>query len=372
VHAPLRSSPSTVEEGTADRTASGAASASGEQPGSRVARLAAEEQRRAVRAAQRLRILLATAACARRLGVSELSVAEIVDAGHVSRKTFYDLFESRQDCLLATFEEGVRRAAERVLPAYRGQESWRDAIRAGLCALLAFIEEEPALGGFCVIDALGAGDVVLRRRAEVLAAVANAVGGGREQARSSAGLAETTEEVIVGGALGVLHARLLADRSAAVSALSGELMAAIVRPYLGAGVAESELRRGAAAGGVQASAGGGTSESASVEERRARAAAEPLASLRIRWTYRTIAAIDAVAKHPGASNRTIGEAAGVTDPGRISKLLSRLRRLKLIENDGGPATAGLPNAWRLTERGERVVAQMSSRPRADPGGGRNR
>ena len=47
-------------------------------------------------------------------------------------------------------------------------------------------------------------------------------------------------------------------------------------------------------------------------------------------------------------------AARVSDQGQISKLLARLEGLGLLENTGGH-TQGVPNAWRLTPRGEEIV-----------------
>src|SRR6202167_4818861 len=51
--------------------------------------------------------------------------------------------------------------------------------RAGVRALLEFLDDEPGLGRLCVVDALGAGPMVLARRAQVVAALVDAVDRGR-------------------------------------------------------------------------------------------------------------------------------------------------------------------------------------------------
>jgi hypothetical protein len=61
-----------------------------------------------------------------------------------------------------------------------------------------------------------------------------------------------------------------------------------------------------------------------------------------------------IAAHPGASNREIAEGSGIIDQGQISKLLTRLARLKLIQNTGGGQEKGAANAWHLTGRGAEV------------------
>jgi DNA-binding MarR family transcriptional regulator len=94
-----------------------------------------------------------------------------------------------------------------------------------------------------------------------------------------------------------------------------------------------------------------------VEKRRSRKAPvskDPLRELDMRLTYRTVRVIVAVASSPEASNRLVGEAAGIEDQGQISKLLTRLERLGLIENNGAGQARGAPNAWSLTERGREV------------------
>lgn len=82
----------------------------------------------------------------------------------------------------------------------------------------------------------------------------------------------------------------------------------------------------------------------------------------MRLTYRTALVLERVAQNPGASNRVIGERADVYDQGQISKLLGRLERIGLLQNTGeGRNAKGEPNAWCLTQLGERVTQQLALR-----------
>jgi DNA-binding MarR family transcriptional regulator len=74
----------------------------------------------------------------------------------------------------------------------------------------------------------------------------------------------------------------------------------------------------------------------------------------MRFTYRTMRVLMAVAEQPGSSNRAVGETAGIGDQGQASKLLARLHKLDLIENQGGDPARGEPNAWTLTTTGTQV------------------
>src|SRR6202035_3329108 len=87
---------------------------------------------------------------------------------------------------------------------------------------------------------------------------------------------------------------------------------------------------------------------------RQRALPDPLLGLGTRITYRTLCVIGVIAAHPGLCNREVAERAGVADAGQMSKLLSRLRAMGLLENRGAGYAAGAGNEWHLTPAGKRV------------------
>jgi AcrR family transcriptional regulator len=273
----------------------------------------------------------------RERGVTGVTVAHVVARSGVSRRTFYELFGDRDECLLAAFDLAVARAAERVLPAYERRGSWEQRIRAGLEALLAFVDDEPQLGALCVIDMLAAGDLALQRRAEVVRALAGAVDCGRRGAGPGLRPSRLAAEGAVGAVLAVVHARLVAGRREPLVGLVGSLMALILLPYRGAAAAAREAARPVA------------------RRRRSGAArGDVLRSLEMRLTYRTVRVLQAIAAAPGASNREVADAAGISDQGQISKLLTRLDHLGLIENPRGTSPKGEPNAWRLTAKGHEL------------------
>ncbi len=313
----------------------------------------------AVEEVQRTRILEAMAEMAADMGVGAVTVSHVVAHAGVSRRTFYELFPDREACLLAAFNLGVERAWARIGPVYHAEPRWRDGIRVGLAAFLAFLEDEPSLGQLCVVHSLGGGAQVLNRRAEVLGKLAEAVDRGR--AEGVAGRAQPPAliaEGVVGAVMSVIYSQLQGeDEEQPLTDLFGVLMNLILLPYLGPSTARRELTRpvpriqtgtesllpgalGNGAGGV-----GGDPH--------------------IRLTYRTARVLTAIAESPGASNREVAARAGVVDQGQISKLLGRLLRLGLIVNTGESSARGAPNAWRLTELGERVERRAAARSEGD-------
>ncbi len=289
-------------------------------------------------------------------GYERMSVARVTHGARVSRRTFYDVFEDREDCFLAVFEDALARVSRRVIEAYQGVEArdWCERIRSGFQGLLTFFDEEPHLAKLLVVDALRTGPHVLQRRAEVLARVAAAIqDGGAKASKDLEQLSPLTGEGVVGGVLGVIHTRLSVGDPGALLELLNPLMAVIVLPYLGPVAARGELSRidptpvaRRVVRSHRASSASGLTSSRQ----------DPLAGLPMRLTYRTLCVLEGVAASPGASNREVADLAGITDQGQISKLLTRLEKLGLLCNtaEQGHQPTGEPNAWRLTPRGVQV------------------
>jgi AcrR family transcriptional regulator len=304
---------------------------------------------------QRARILAAMFDVASELGAANVSVAHVVERSGVSRRTFYQAFSDREDCFLAAFEDALARASQRVLCAYAAESRWRERIRAGLLALLSFLDEEPAIGRLLICESLTGGAGTLEHRNQVLARVAAAVDEGRGESASTKGLPPLTAEGLVGGVMSILHARISHTDDVPLSGLVNVLASMIVLPYLGPAAARRELQRP-----VQPHRS---------EDRAAGPLEDPFQSAGMRLTYRTVRVLFAVSEHSGASNRLIGEAAGMADQGQTSKLLNRLQRLGLIDNTGLGPGQGAPNAWTLTATGRQLTKSIGAHMGTPQGGG---
>ncbi len=335
----------------------------GEQVGER---LAGEQPdgRRQLAEIQRARMLAALVDVVAERGAANLTVTHIVARSGVSRRTFYEIFEDREDCLLCALENAVARLASGVEDAYERPGPWRARIRASLVVLLKLLDDDPDIARLLIVESLAAGPRALAYRERVLAPIIAAVDEGRAEAKRATGPPRLTAASVVGGALSVLHSRLLADaprsrraeKSSAGSSdssstprlrlveLTSSLMSMIVLPYLGQAAAQKEMQRPA--------------------PRRQEAPRErlkdPLGDLDMRLTYRTVRVLAAVATNPASSNRQLGQTAGIEDQGQISKLLARLRKLGLIENTDPDPGKGAPNAWTLTTAGHGIIQTIET------------
>jgi AcrR family transcriptional regulator/DNA-binding MarR family transcriptional regulator len=305
---------------------------------------------------QRARILTAMVEVVGERGYAEASVAHVVSRSGVSRRTFYEIFNDREECFLAALDDTIMRAGDHVIPAFQTQQDWSERVRAGLTGLLRFIEEEPGRARFLILDSLSGGPRALECRQRVIEKLARVIGeGGRPGAENDrdpkkAGTTKTgtapvglTGEGVVGGVLAVLHARIL-EGEQDLMGLVGPLMGTIVLPYQGPGAARRETQRPTPE----------PSERKHHDRQEESGSTDPLLGLQMRLTYRTIRVLLAIGEQPGASNREIGAAAGIEDQGQTSKLLARLARLGLIHNTGLGHHTGSPNEWALTQKGRHL------------------
>ncbi len=256
----------------------------------------------------------------------------------LTERDFYQEFDGSEECLLVTIQHGIALLESSIRDAVAHEQSWLARVRAGLLGVLGFLDSEPAWAQVLVVRTTTIGSPILELRERAFASLARALDA-EAPVGDSAGAAlprELLAELVVGGAFSVIHTRLLAEEADTLTELAPSLMSMVVLPYLGADAGRTELTRNAAP----------------VGRRRRTVDAEGLPA---RATYRTVLVLEAIGTSPHSSNRDIAAAAGLSDEGQTSRLLSRLRRQGLVENVGLGAARGEPNAWLLTADGKRMA-----------------
>jgi AcrR family transcriptional regulator len=291
-------------------------------------------------------MLAAAAQAVEELGYARATVAHITRRAKVSRRTFYELFSNREECLIAALEDVVERIRGELAAADLEGLAWRERVRGGLWVILSFFDREPVLARFCVVQALRGSQAVLERREEILGDLAQVVDEGRLESARGQECPPLTAEGLIGASSALVYARLLRRDSEPLTGLVGDLMGMIVLPYLGPAAVRREQAQALQVpvkpvGHRKPPEGDGEGD--------------VLAGIPMRLTYRTMRVLEAIADEPGVSNRRVGERAEISDQGQISKLLSRLERLELASNTGEGHQKGEPNAWTLTPLGRRVA-----------------
>ena len=194
-----------------------------------------------VSAIQRERLLAAMLRATAELGYRELSVQDVLDRAGVSRPTFYEHFENKEDCFLAAFDVAAARLRRRLEAAGEEGETWRERLRPALEELLRFTTEEPDAAMTLIVDARAACPPALLRRDELLDHFASCLDtqvraespGAKPSAIAAAG--------IVGGIEALLYSRLNRGETDGIESLLPSLMYFAVLPYEGHAAASEEL-----------------------------------------------------------------------------------------------------------------------------------
>jgi AcrR family transcriptional regulator len=194
-----------------------------------------------VRAIQRERLLAAMIKTVTEIGYNALTVQNVLTRAGISRPTFYEQFEDKEDCFLAAFDASAARLRERIEAAVAGGgPSWREQLRSGIAELLRFIAEEPEEARTVIVEARASSPAGLRRRDELLDRFAACI-----DALAREDLDEAPSAIaaagVVGGIEAVLYARLQKGETADLDALLPSLMYFAVLAYAGQEAAGEEL-----------------------------------------------------------------------------------------------------------------------------------
>jgi AcrR family transcriptional regulator len=85
-------------------------------------------------------------------GYAETNVREVIERAGVSRKTFYELFATRDDCLYAVYDEAAQCLRGVVQHAYANGVTAQERIDAALNVMLEWVGDEPDLARVCMLE----------------------------------------------------------------------------------------------------------------------------------------------------------------------------------------------------------------------------
>jgi len=193
---------------------------------------------------QRERLIAGLAEAVAENGYAGTTIAHITRHAAVSRRTFYEHFNSKDECFVAAYDTVMTELRERVDQAFNEEDEWPQAIRAGLAAMLEFLTAEPHLARLSMVEALVAGPVVVERYDAAIQSLVPYFEAGRKgrSAEVLAGLSPSTEEALIGGMVSLISRRIFADRTEELESLLPDLVEFTLTPYLGSAEAAKVAR----------------------------------------------------------------------------------------------------------------------------------
>jgi AcrR family transcriptional regulator len=196
-----------------------------------------------VSAVQRERLLAGMLRACAQLGYRELTVQDVLERAGVSRPTFYEHFENKEDCFLAAFDAAARRLRDRVeAAAGEGGDRWRDRLRMAVEEVLRFVVAEPDAARTLIVEARASCPEALERRDDLLDRFAACID---TQVRAELGATETISPIasagVVGGIESLLYDRINREDTKDLEAMIPSLMYFAVLPFEGHATAAAEL-----------------------------------------------------------------------------------------------------------------------------------
>jgi AcrR family transcriptional regulator len=96
-------------------------------------------------------------------GYNAVSVEKLASCARVSKRDFYKLFASKEECFLAAYDAIVSHSVRGIAAAVEGEEEWRERFRLGFLAFADQITSHPAAARLALVEAFIAGAVAVER-----------------------------------------------------------------------------------------------------------------------------------------------------------------------------------------------------------------
>jgi AcrR family transcriptional regulator len=122
-----------------------------------------------VQSSQRGRLCFAAIEAVAELGYAATTVSDIVSRAKVARRTFYQFFNSKEECLAAGFDAAVNIVDAQLDAAIGAVQptGFRHLVRRSLEAYLAILAAEPAAARALHVETIGAGPALMGHRARM-------------------------------------------------------------------------------------------------------------------------------------------------------------------------------------------------------------
>jgi AcrR family transcriptional regulator len=201
--------------------------------------------REVVAESQRQRLLTAIIESVAEQGYLETRLTDIITRAGVSRKTFYDHFDEKEECFLAAYDREVNQFVEATAMAFAGEgpRPWPEQVRDAVRAFLRYLAEHPAAARVVIVDALGAGHRAVAKREAAIRNFTYFVDAGRgDTAHEVPGRAALA---VLGGINELVAGELLHGSAENLETLAPDVVYLVTLPFLGPerALAERQITR---------------------------------------------------------------------------------------------------------------------------------
>jgi AcrR family transcriptional regulator len=184
--------------------------------------------REELRASQRGRLICAIADSVAVKGYAATSVADVLALAGVSRRTFYEHFEDKEACFLASYDAGAEAIFAAMAEAVDPAQSWEETLDAVFTTWLEFLDADLAFTRAYMIEFWAAGNGARERWKHRRDRTAGLLLASHERAReddpSIVPVSDTVIAAVVGGINRVVISHVMAGDEAPLTDLKPDLL----------------------------------------------------------------------------------------------------------------------------------------------------
>lgn len=147
-----------------------------------------------------------------RHGFASTTVRELVTLAGVSKSTFYDHFQSKEECFLATFDSIVTEVGKEVAEAYDSGGEERERLVAALGRFMEIVVEKPEAASFAIVDSLTLGAVGIAHRERAWEAFETMARRYFDDTSPQHPVSDLTVRAVIAGISGVVYQYLRNDK----------------------------------------------------------------------------------------------------------------------------------------------------------------
>ncbi len=166
-------------------------------------------------------------------GYGDTTIAHITGAAKISRRTFYESFDNKEDCFRAAYEVTLGYLQETMLTAAAAEDRWAQRIRAGLDALLQTFAAHPDMATFFLIAPAGVGDEIADRHHLAMRDLVAALIAGPPDPPDTGEPSEIRAEALAGGLSRLIGRKASEGEAEALPELLPGLTELVLRPFVG-------------------------------------------------------------------------------------------------------------------------------------------
>lgn len=197
---------------------------------------------------QRRRILRALGELVAKRGYADVTVELIVKRAHVSYKTFYKHYASKEDCFFDLFDRTFR-STERIIRERLDAEPlpWAEQVTVALGTWVELVVADPLLARAVIVESPTVGSGMRERYEQAVKAFVPLFRAGREHNSRGSELPARIEDALAGSVFWSVYQRLIVGEADRLPDVLPEMTELVLRTYLGQAEASRAARSDAIA-----------------------------------------------------------------------------------------------------------------------------